>query len=139
MYSIAPRDRLTSGSWTTASRNPWSSSHKLADDPQRSLQNEYTLRDSDDPGLVIARGLIVSNTRQVTPVTHTLCSMASFLETFWKYPSHILLNRSLMSFSTSSSVSGTALSVSSVPFSTRSPLIAAFGDCGGMTPKYGRE
>ena len=67
MYSIAPRDRLTSGSWTTTSRNPWSSSHKLADDPQRSLQTEYTLRDSDDPGLVIARGLIVSNTRQGYP------------------------------------------------------------------------
>src|SRR6266436_8099747 len=46
----------------------------------------------------------------VATITHTqnvgadtLCSRTSFFATFSKYPSHIFLNRSRMSFSTSSS------------------------------------
>ena len=41
-------------------------------------------------------------------MAHTLCSMTSFFDTFSKYPSHIFLNLSHISFSTSSSSSASA-------------------------------
>ena len=72
-------------------------------------------------------------------IAHTLCSLTNFLDTLWKYPSHIFLNRSLMSFSTSSLASGITISGSLVSRSFASPLVATLESCGEAIPKYGRE
>ena len=78
----------------------------------------------------------------------TLCSITSFLETFSKYPSHIFLNRSRISFSTSSSSSfdvvGNAPLASFVVSSDKFPGSAEAETClevacGGTIPRNGRE
>ena len=55
---------LTSGSWSAISRNSWSSSRMLVDDPRRSPQIEYMLHGFGDPALAIAGKLTVSNGRR---------------------------------------------------------------------------
>ena len=76
----------------------------------------------------------------------TLCSITSFLETLSKYPSHIFLNLSLISFSTSSSLSfvsvgnaslACAASSLAVPESVPGSEVAeiCFEDVGGTMPR----
>lgn len=78
---------------------------------------------------------------------HTLCSITSFLATLSKYPSHIFLNRSLISCSTSSSSSldtggNASFSASLVVVDDNVPGSDDVGICfveGGVNPRYGRE
>jgi hypothetical protein len=74
----------------------------LADDPQISLRTVYMLHDFVGPALVGAASLVYKTSTLVASQQHTLCSMTSFLQTLSKYPSHMRLNRSRISCSTSS-------------------------------------
>lgn len=84
--------------------------------------------------------------------TLTLCSITSFLHTLSKYPSHIFLNLSRISFSTSSSdswvkdgkdplvavaLADLVASSESVPGSEAAEI--CFAGVGGTIPRYGRE
>jgi hypothetical protein len=141
------RQGHTSGNWRAASRTLSSSFHTLAGDPQRFPPSGCTPRGSYDLDLVIAAVEIERMKHGYNLCKQTLCSITSFLATLSKYPSHILLNRSLMSCSTSSSSSfdkdGNApFSASLVVVDDKVPGSDDVGICfveGDVKPRYGRE
>jgi hypothetical protein len=121
----------------------------LVGDLQISLPNVYMPRGSGGPVLAAsARLLGYGKPDADSTVPHTLCSITSFFATFSKYPSHIFLNRSRISFSTSSSCSVSAPSggndVSAPSFvleEWRLDSVLAgicFEVAGGMTPRKRR-
>jgi hypothetical protein len=121
----------------------------LVGDLRKSLPNVYTPRGSGDPVLAAsARLLGYGKPDADSIVPHTLCSITSFFATFSKYPSHILLNRSRISFSISSSCSvsapsgGNAVSAASLVLEESRLESVLAGICfevaGGMTPRKSR-
>ncbi len=121
---------------------------------RKSPLTEYMLHDSFGPGLVTAEKRVVKfevPAQMYLILVLTSCSMTSFLETLSKYPSHIFLNRSRISFSTNSSSS--LERAGKAPFTPLASLVASFDrfpgsvavdnclevEAGGTIPKYGRE